>query len=225
MEDYLGKRKRFKNGIPLWFILTCLIDYNFKSFRKFLIYIYHYSGYLDLRTKPSGNYTDEQIINILDCMIKEKIRKKNLYELTGLSKNTFNKSFKEYFKKHNLTNRRTFTLHETYQILNEWQGEGKWGQLNAIKKQTLSEIINSGDYKKTAEEFYAFMDENSYKSKDKFSPKKIKAFITHIELNKEKTEELLGYEDFKTSSLFLFGVIVVWLVCRQKNTTKKTTIH
>lgn len=219
MEDILRKRKRYKNGAPLLFIIGCLINYNFKSFRNFLIYIYHFSGYLDLRKKSSDKYTDEQIINTLELLVGEKIRKKDLYVITNQSKNTFNKNFKEYFINNDLTNRRTFSLFETYQILNYWQGDGKWGRLNAIKKQTISEIINSGNYKQTAEEFYIFKDEKFYKSKDKFSPKEIKNFIKHIELNEEDVEEeLMGYEDFKTMSLWIFGAVIVSTIWQRSTT-------
>ena len=73
--------------------------------------------------------------------------------------------------------KRKFTLFETYGILNEWQGQGKWGMMQSIKKERLAKIINSGNYKNLASEFSLLVGEDKYKSKDKFSPKEVKKLL------------------------------------------------
>ena len=45
------------------------------------------------------------------------------------------------FLKNNFKGRRKFTLYETYLILNEWQGKGKWSMPNALKKQKIDMIL------------------------------------------------------------------------------------
>ena len=210
MEDFNCKRKRYKNGAPVIFIIGCLINYNFNSFRNFLIYIFHFSGYLDLRKKDSTQYTDEQLIKGLDLIYKKKIDKKDLYELTKCNKNTFNKRFKEYFELKEFKGKRKFTLFETYGILNEWQGQGKWGMMQTIKKERLAKIINSGNYKNLATEFSLLIGESEYKSKDKFSPKEVKKLLEHIDLSESReAERLLRYNDFESISLWVFGILIL----------------
>lgn len=210
MEDFDCKRKRYKNGAPVIFIIGCLINYNFNSFRNFLIYIFHFSGYLDLRKKDSTQYTDEQLIKGLDLIYKTKIDKKDLYELTKCNKNTFNKRFKEYFELKGFIGKRKFTLFETYGILNEWQGQGKWGMMQSIKKERLAKIINSGNYKNLATEFSLLVGEDKYKSKDKFSPKEVKKLLEHIDLSESrKAERLLRYDEFENISLWIFGILIL----------------
>tara|TARA_R110002049_G_C9016855_1_gene551044 strand:- start:66 stop:743 length:678 start_codon:yes stop_codon:yes gene_type:complete len=210
MEDFDCKRRRYKNGAPVIFIIGCLINYNFKSFRNFLIYIFHFSGYLDLRKKDSTQYTDEQLIKGLDLIYKTKIDKKDLYELTKCNKNTFNKRFKEYFELKGFKGKRKFTLFETYGILNEWQGQGKWGMMQSIKKERLAKMINSGNYKNLATEFSLLVGEDKYKSKDKFSPKEVKKLLEHIDLSESrKAERLLRYDEFENISLWIFGIFIL----------------
>ena len=212
MSDLSFQRKRFKNGVPLWFIIGCLINYNFHSFKRLLIYIYHYSGYLDLRKKDSSQYTDEQIISALDLIYNEKIDKKDLYTLTDLSKNTFNKYFRDFFERNNYVGKRKFTLYETYGILNEWQGKGKWGMLKSIKKERLAKIINSGNYKELGKEFQLSLKDKSYKNQDKYSPNEVKQFLEHIdELETKNEERIFHYSDFQTLSIWTFGIFIVSL--------------
>lgn len=210
MEDFECKRKRYENGAPVIFILGCLINYNFKSFRKFLIYIFHFSGYLNLKSKDSSQYTNEELIKGLDLIYKIKVSKIELCKLTQCNNNTFNKRFKKYFELNNYKGRRKFTLLETYGILNEWQGQGKWGMMQSIKKEKLAEILNSGSYKKLATEYGLAIGKKNYKGKDKYSPREVKNYLEHIDvLESEKAEELLRYDDFQNISLWFFGIMIL----------------
>lgn len=226
MEDFDCKRKRYKNGAPVIFIIGCLINYNFNTFRNFLVYIFHFSGYLDLKIKDSSHYTDEQLVKVLDLIYKEKINKKDLYEITKCNKNTFNKRFKQYFELKGYTGKRKFTLFETYGILNEWQGQGRWGMMQSIKKERLAKIINSGNYKNLANEFSLIIGKDNYKSKDKFSPKEVKKLLEHIDLSESReAERLLKYDEFKTISLWFFGIMILFNAWnKNKHSIQKSTI-
>jgi len=224
MEGFDNKRKRYKNGVPLSFIICCFFKYNFKSPKKFIIYILHFSGYLDLRKKDSRYYTDEQLVKILDLNYNVKFNKKDLYELTSLNKNTFNKHFKEYFDLKGYKGKRKFTLFETYEILNEWQGKGKWAMMPSIKKERLAKIINFGNYKALANEFSLIIGEEGYKSKDKFSPKEVKKLLEHIDLSdSKKANRLLQYDKFETLFLCFLGIMILSSTFNKNK--KLNTIH
>jgi hypothetical protein len=201
--------KSYKREPNLGFIIGCMLKYNFHSFKRFLIYIFHYCKFLNLREKESCNYTDIDIINILSQIFPNKIDKKDLYELTNCSKNTFNKLFKEYFELKGYTGKRKFTLSETYGILNEWQGEGQWGMMESIKKEKLVKIINIGNYKNLAKEFSLVIGEEDYKSKNLFSPKEVKFFLAHIDLSESREADIFRYDEFKTISLWYFGIMIL----------------
>ena len=200
-----------KRNASLGFIIGCLINYNFKSFKRFLIYIFHYCRFLNLKEKESKKISDIEIINILSQIHPEKVEKKILYALTGLSKNTFNKHFKEFFLKNEYIGKRKFTLYETYTILNEWQGQGKWSMLNSLNKQKIANFISSGNYKNLATEFKLIND--NYNNKDKFSPKEVKGFLRHIDFNEsDKEEKLFEYKKFHKNTLWVFGITIIFKV-------------
>jgi len=216
----MESNKFTKRSPSLEFIIGCLINYNFKSFKRFLIYIFHYCGFLNLKVKKSKEFSDLNIINILSQIHPEKIDKKNLYALTGLSKNTFNKHFNEFFLENEFIGKRKFTLYETYIILNEWQGSGKWSMFKSLNKQKISEIIHSGNYKNLANEFKII--KNDYNNKDKFSPKEVKRFLKHIDLDDSIQEEnLLEYQKFHRGSLWIFGIVMIFKVLENSTAYNK----
>lgn len=58
-----------------------------------------------------------------------------LYQITRLhSRTTFNDRFSVYFIDNDFTGRRSFTLLETYKILEYWQGDGKWAECKLQKR-------------------------------------------------------------------------------------------
>ncbi|QHI38053.1 hypothetical protein IMCC3317_34370 [Kordia antarctica] len=210
-SKFMELEKFNQRGPSLGFIIGCLMGYNFHSFKRFLIYIFHYCNFLDLKKKEANQYTDEEIIDILTLIHSEKIDKKVLYSLTKLSKNTFNKHYKELFQENGFKGKRKFTLYEIYTILNEWQGEGTWSTLKSIKKQQIADVINLGNLKSLAEEF-TLIDCN-YKNKDKLSPKEVKQYLKHIDFDQsEKEENLLQYKDFHKRTLWVFGLTIIFKV-------------
>jgi hypothetical protein len=218
MEDFSFKRKKFKDGIPLWFIFACLLDYKFNSFKKFLIYLLHFSSLeqYDLKKRSSKDISTKEIIETLSLSFNfdDNISRRDIYTLMDISKNTFRKHFKEFFIENQIKDdKKKFTLYQTYQILNHWQGRGNWAMLQTIKKKRLAEILTSGNYKKLAFEATYDIDEKSYKNKDKLSPSEVKAIIKTIESSeskrKEVSEKILNHTKFKELSLWTFGIIVI----------------
>lgn len=207
----LEDRKTCVNRAPVLFIIGCLCNYRFRSFKRFLIYVFHFLGYLDLRKKSANKYTDEELVILFDTVYPHKVPKPLLYELTGCSKNTFNKQMKYFFEEHKFVGRRTFTWYEFYQILNEWQGKGNWGMMDAVKKERLAQVISMGNYKKIADEAGMLFGDDIYKEQDKFSPKMVKDILIHIDLAETKeAENLIGYEKFKSMQLWGFGIFVLY---------------
>jgi hypothetical protein len=217
-EDFKIDRfhERFSGRVPWWFIAACLISYNFKSFRRFMIYISHYSSIIDLWETPSEKIKNEQIIAGFQPLFPERIPKKLLYQITGLhSRTTFNERFSTYFIENGLVGRRSFTLLETYKILEYWQGEGKWGRMQAAKKEMLAEVLHNKNYERTAEEFKMALEKEGYQP-NLISPKKIKKLIKHIDLTEEnQIEDLIGYQELQTGLIWMFGILMVHQFLKQ----------
>lgn len=202
--------ERFNSSLPWWFIAACIISYNFKSFRHFMIYLSHYSSIINLWETPSKEVTNEQIIAGFQPLFPERIPKKVLYQLTGLhSRTTFNERFATYFNENDLVGRRTFTLLETYKILEYWQGDGKWGRMQAAKKEMLADVLHKKNYERTADEFRMALGKKAYQP-NLISPKKIKQLIKHIDLTEEnQVEDLIGYKEFQTGLLWVFDILLL----------------
>jgi hypothetical protein len=212
-EDFKLDRfhETWENGIPFWFVAACLLNYNFKSFRRFMIYLSHYGSIIDLWETPSKDIKNEEIIAGFQPLFTERIPKKTLYQITGLySRTTFNERFKTYFEEKDLVGRKSFTLLETYKILEFWQGQGKWGRMQAAKKEMLADIIHKGNYERTAEEFKGALGKEGYRP-NLISPKKIKQLIEHIDLTEEnQIEELMGYRELQTGLLWMFVIVTFY---------------
>ncbi len=209
---YMIIEKNIPNNIKFTTItLLALCKFNFKSFRRFLIFAFHYSDFINIKDfKSTSEITNEKLVSILDLIFNYKIRKKDLYCITQCSKNTFNKKLKNYLTTNKLNGRRKFSLTETYSILNEWQGEGEWGSMEAIKKEKLANFFSNGDYKKVAKEIELIFGKEFYKNNDKFSPKEVKKFLKHIdEIESEESKRLLGLgKTNEKISIWIFVILI-----------------
>ncbi len=203
-----------KNSKFITILLLSLCKFNFKSFKRCLIYSFHYADFINLRKFKSTNHiTNEYLIELLEQRFQYKITKKELCQITNCSKNTFNKKLNHYFEQNNLKGRRTFSFLETYGIINEWQGDNKWVSMEAITKKKLAKITTNGDYKKLANELKLKFGEDFSKNNDKLSPSEVKKFLKHIdEIETEKSKRLLGKIDDKASLWIftLFIAIILW---------------
>ncbi|PRP66265.1 hypothetical protein [Nonlabens agnitus] len=211
------KRRKFENGVPFWFVLMCLLNYNFKSFRRFLIYLLNAGSLIDLRERSSAQMTNEEIVVYFEPMLGSRVPRPLIRDIIGVqSRTTFNKYFGDFIKENNLSKRNGFTLLEAYKLLEFWQGEGKWGRFKAAKKQKLANILHNKNYERTAEEFRGAVDLDEYKP-NLLSPKTIKNFIRHVDLtDDDKVEALIGYGEFKKSSLWAFGILMFYHSLNEK---------
>ncbi|WP_203293585.1 hypothetical protein [Luteirhabdus pelagi] len=186
------KKRRFKDGIPFWFMLHCILNYNFKSFKRFLIYIFHFSGFIDIRKKAVQDYKVEELYTFLEPMLIAKIYKKDFLKIFNVSNNTFNKYFEEHIKLNGLEGRRKYTLLEASEIINEWQGNEPWGYFEAITKENMVKGLALRDYRVLANDLNKRF-EKEY-TMNKFSPARVKQFLEHIDAHETKeASNILGY--------------------------------
>lgn len=175
-----------------WAVISSIFCGKFKTFRRAMIYILHKKGILDISDKPLSAYTERELCKLLDSMYKEKVKKTEFYELMKISKNTFNKYFADHIEESCLKDRRSYTLLESYELMNYWQGEGKWFRFEALKKHQIAAKLTNGDYKELAIEFKLSLDDESkYMTSDKISPRVLKQFLKHIDFEDTKIFELL----------------------------------
>ena len=202
-------RKRSKDNFSIGFILGCVLDYNFRSFRRFLIYLLHYTCVIDLRKTPSDEISDAFIARFLDAGFNIKVPKARLRSLVGLSPNTFNKVFKDYLEDHRLEGRRVFSITEAYYILEYWQGEGTWGRLKAIPKKKLAVILHKGNYHRASMDSKYALGEEGYKD-NLLTPRSVKRIMEHLDITQEDLKEkLMGYNEFKSYSIRLFTIYII----------------
>lgn len=217
-------REKYNGELPLLLLISCLFDFNFKnksypqrkSIKRFLIYIFHFFYLLDLSKKSSSLYTDEDLIKIIGKIVPEKIDKKVLYSITGVSKNTFNKYLKLYFEENDLIGRRKFELTEVYNIIHYWQGEGRWGSMTAKSKKEIANILTNGNYKELALNIYLSRDKDS-KHEDKLSPSDIKKLINYFDYDiNVVSEELLDFDSFENDMIWV-AIIAIIIVSYKKS--------
>ncbi len=205
-------RKRSKDNFSIGFILGCVLNYNFRSFRRFIIYLLHYACVIDLRKTPLSEISDAFIARFLEEGFDIKVPKSRIRSLVGLSPNTFNKIFKSYLQDHELEGRRVFSITEAYYMLEYWQGEGNWGRLKAIPKKKLAIILHKGNYYRASMDSKYALGEEGYKD-NLLPPKSVKAIMEHLDITQDDLKEkLMGYNEFKSYSIRLFTVYIIAIV-------------
>jgi hypothetical protein len=204
MQSIDVKNERHKNEITIGEVLLCL--FLSSSMREAMLHIFDRLGVIN----PSLEYSNEELVEIFSHLYAEKIGKPDIRKLVNLSRGTFNERFKQYFESNDLVGRRNFTFLETYKILRYWQGNDNWTlMLQATTKEQLAEIVNGGKYKDLADEFSLLIGKDNYKGKDKFSPKEIKEFLTHIDLVKsDQADKLLNQKEFDVSLRCAFAAFI-----------------
>lgn len=218
-------REHYNGEVPFGLIIDCLFNFNFytktnpnlkeKSVKRFLIYIFHFLYLLDLSKKPSPKYSNEDLLIILENLLPQKASKTDLYQLTGLSKNSFNKYLETHLKENNLEGRKKFTLRETFNILEYWQGEGQWGEMKAKKKKEVAKILNKGNYKNLSLESQLLFETNP-KFKDKLAPREIKELCREFhsdDINDSKLDYILNFNGFEKNTMWIIAIIslILWV--------------
>ena len=192
MEKLIPNKDAPLEIVLIWIILVRSVSFpGFKSFRRLLIYLLHHHQYIDLKNHKSEDYDIETVLSIFQDNYDYKISKNSIYGLLGISKNTFNKMLNDYLIEHNLKSRKTLTIIETYHLLVYWEGDKFISRFEAITKKELANILTNGDYKKLAEEFIRYSDEEyNYKNCDKLAPREAKLFLRHIDADNEVIQKI-----------------------------------
>lgn len=126
------------------------------------------------------------------CLQEEKIPKKQLCEEFGISNNTFNNEFKELIETLNLKGKKKYSLKAAEEFRNKWVGSNDiFGRTKAFRKTEIGDVLFNGNNKKLADEFGRFIGKEEYKKKDKLSPRIVKEFIVHIDLQDSKEAKRL----------------------------------
>ncbi|WP_417873983.1 hypothetical protein [Xanthomarina gelatinilytica] len=208
-NPYYNKR----NGVKLGFILSAFFCSRIDEIERKIIYIFYIANIIpheflkNKRAKIDKEFLLKLIFELSNN--KKYISKKDLRALTGLEeKKTFNKYFDVHLDKLGLSNNRAFTLSETFKILQFWQGDDKWGRMEAFSKGELANRFMNGNYddleiKMTDEVLnYAI-----YSHHDFIKPADAKKFINKV-LDKD-TLELLYEEEFSLDYLSYFFIIYI----------------
>ena len=216
LDNILNPFYAKKNGITLGFILSYLFcSDNFNKPISKVIYFMHIANFIDLKKINKSEITNEYLLKIIFNYTKNKklIQKSELREATGLtSRDTFNKYFGEHLISCDLENKRIFTLSETFEILQFWQDDDKWGRLKAFTKKELAFDYLKSSYddlelKMTNEMF----DYDYYKNHDLIKPADAKKFILKygddIAISKIKDDVDGDYLDF-FFHIFLIHIIL-----------------
>ena len=203
-----------EHGLTLRFIMSVMLCSTIEEFERQVIYLFHIGNIIDLRTIDRSSLTNDFLLQkILDLSGDKKyITKKDLREITGLhDRSTFNKYFAEHLINCGLSKNRGFTLLETFQVLEFWQGDDKWGRMEAFTKRELAERFMDDRYDNL--EFEITNDiiaSENYLHHDYIKPADAKKFTTSVLKEDVKALELLNEEEFDIDYLGFFFFIFLF---------------
>ena len=208
-------------GVNAGFILSVLFCSKIESIERQIIYIFYMCNIIphEFLKHKSDKLNKEFLLKIIFELTANKkyIPKKDLRQLTGLEdKGTFNKYFGEHISNIGLSNNRAFTLSETYQILQFWQGDDKWGRMEAFSKGELANRFTNGNYDELeiemTNEIFAYDDYNHH---DYIKPADTKKFINRV-LDKESLNTVYD-KDFNVDYLYYFFLMYLLYAFKIKN--------
>jgi len=169
---------------------------------------------MKLTTIDSSSLTNDYLLQKIFDLAGDKkyITKKDLREITGLlDKGTFNKYFDEHLVKCGLSKNRGFTLLETFHVLEFWQGDDKWGRMEAFTKKELAEQFMGDRYDNLEFEMTnEIIASDNYLHHDYIKPADAKTFTKNVLKKDEKALELLYEEEFGLDYLGFFFFIFLF---------------
>jgi hypothetical protein len=186
---------KFKDGVPtgkihLFRILLIFFLGNFKNERRFVIYLYNYIGWIDLREKNSEGYKDIDLVKLFDKYTSLRITTKEIFETIGLSRNSFKEYFKNYIEQNGIANKRLNSI-DVYKFLLEFQGDNPdWTLMAVVRKKDFANALNT-TYKELAKGLELYKPNGQHKKRDKLTPSEIKGYLKHIGFDQEEIEDLL----------------------------------
>ncbi|WP_430411316.1 hypothetical protein [Kordia sp.] len=202
-----------KHDVHLAFILRLIFWSRFKTPERRAIYFLFGVGKINLRINNSNSFTKDSLLHhIFDLTQNRKIVKKaEIRGITGLSKDTFNKYFRNYLQDKDLTRRKIFTFSEVYSILEYWQGDEKWGRMKAFTKNELSKLFTDGSYEELEINMTnEVMSHHKYKSQNKIAPKNVKQIARHFFSGAEEKIDSFYNEHFNNDYLTFFLGLLIW---------------
>jgi hypothetical protein len=209
------------NGANAGFILSVLFCSKIETIERQIIYIFYMCNIIphEFLKNKREKIDKEFLLKLIFELSAEKkcVSKKDLRSLTALEdRGTFNKYFGEHIKKLGLSRNKSFTLYETFKILQFWQGDDKWGSMEAFSKGELANRFMNGNYNelelKMTDEVFNY---DEYKHHDFIKPADAKKFINKV-LDKESLE-LIYEEDFNVDYLFYFFIMYLLYSFRRKS--------
>lgn len=209
--------------VNVGFILSVLFCSKIENIERQIIYIFYMCNIIphEFLKNKREKLDKEFLLKLIFELSADKkfIPKKDLRTLTNLEdKGTFNKYFNEHLKKLGLSKNKSFTLSETFQILQFWQGDDKWGRMEAFSKGELANRFMNGNYDelelKMTDEVFNY---DEYRHHDFIKPADTKRFINKV-LDKESLV-LIYEEDFDVDYLYYF--FIMYLIYSFRNKKKK----
>jgi hypothetical protein len=219
-----------RNGISLGYILSTMCSSNneLEGISK-IFYIANIIDYNTLKSKITPDLLLQKIFKV--TKEKNKIKKGDLRNIIGLEdRTTSNKHLDPILIQlglvYNILDkpRRTFTLKETYSILKLWQGDDKWGRMEAYTKGEAAKLFTNGNHNNLEEEItngIRTFDEN--KNKDYLNSGEVKKLASNIFKNdNEKHKEFLE-DDFDSNYLIFMFYLFVFTSIKFNKTNNKTS--
>jgi hypothetical protein len=202
------------NRVTVGFILSLLFCSKIKSIERKIIYFFYICNVIpnDVLKYEREKLNKESLLQLIFELTynKKYIKKKDLRLLTKLEdRGTFNKYFDEHLTQLGLKKNTSFTLYETFKILQFWQGDDKWGRMEAFSKRELAKHFMNDKYDelelKMTEDILAI---EVYKHHDFIKPADAKKFFNKV-LHKESLQ-LLYEEEYNTDYLYFFFLLYLF---------------
>lgn len=220
-----------RNGISLGYILSTMCSSNneLEGISK-ILYIANIINYKTLKSKPTPDFLLRKIFEVTKR--KKKIKKGDLRKIIGLEiTETSNKHLNpilielDFMYNKNGKPRRTFTLEETYSILKSWQGDDKWGRMEAYSKGELTKLFTDDNYDDIVFEVTnGIRSFDNNKHNDYFSPGETKKLAPIFFKNDDKKHKEFLEDDFDSNYLIFMFHLFVFTSIKFKETNNETSI-
>lgn len=182
LQSLLQSGHRWRSKEHFFLTLTSyLLSDDFRSLRRWLVYIMHHANWLNLKETPYKTLSDQMLADITDKHIPNTYDKESMYELFGTNRNTFKKNYAKYLQIKQPTIGQIMLA-----MFNQWRDTNQ--ELSEpIKKKDISRL--QGFYpKKTAKMFvevpqvqdYLETTGLSYEQVREFPPRLIETFFEEI---------------------------------------------
>ncbi|XLS29866.1 hypothetical protein ACJD0Z_03350 [Flavobacteriaceae bacterium M23B6Z8] len=211
-----------RNELTIGFILSVFFCSKIKSTERKILYIFYIGNLIPHEfLKEHREIIDKVFLVNLLCKLsgdKKYIKKEDIRRLTGLEdKTTFNKYFGERLLQLGISKNKRFTLLEFFKILRFWQGDDKWGRMQAFTKGELAKKFTSGNYDELELQMTnAIFTPNFYRHHDFIKPADAKKFLNDI-LDTESLQ--ISYDEiFEIDDLVFFFLVYLHFANRDRTT-------